>query len=88
VAVALLCGLAIDVVETAMLDTRPDMILILGRFAGLSWTCVKAILLLRASGRGVSPHDLDQALKSFDRLQPEIAQRVVRFYQVRHDDAA
>jgi Uncharacterised protein conserved in bacteria (DUF2336) len=86
--VALLCGLPIDVVETAMLDTRPDMILILGRFAGLSWTCVKAILLLRASGRGVSPHDLDLALKSFDRLQPEIAQRVVRFYQVRHDDAA
>jgi uncharacterized protein (DUF2336 family) len=88
VAVALLCGLPIDVVETAMLDTRPDMILILGKFAGLSWTCVKAILLLRASGRGVSTHDLDLALKSFDRLQPDIAQRVVRFYQVRHDDAA
>jgi uncharacterized protein (DUF2336 family) len=90
VAVALLCGLPVDVVETAMLDNRPDMMLILGRFAGLSWTCVKAILLLRASGRGVSPHDLDLAQKSFDRLQPEIAERVVRFYQVRprHDDAA
>jgi len=90
VALALLCGLPIDVIETAMLDNRPDMILILGKFAGLSWTCVKAMLLLRTSGRGVSPHDLEQAFKSFDRLQPEIAERVVRFYQVRprHDDAA
>ena len=49
----------------------------------MSWTTVKSILLLRASGKGVSPHDLDQALKSFERLQPEIAQRVVQFYQVR-----
>jgi uncharacterized protein (DUF2336 family) len=90
VALALLCGLPIDVVETAMLDNHPDMVLILGKFAKLSWTCVKSILLLRASGRGVSPHDLDLALRSFDRLQPEIAERVVLFYRVRHrsEDAA
>ena len=90
VAVALLCGLPVDVVETAMLDNRPDMVLILSKCAGLSWTTVKALLLLRASGHGVSPHDLDQAAKSFERLDPEIAQRVVRFYQVRQrkaDDA-
>jgi uncharacterized protein (DUF2336 family) len=83
VALSMLCGLPIDVVETAMLDNRPDMILILSKFAGLSWTAVKSILLLRASGKGVSVHDLDQALKSFERLQPEIARRVVQFYQVR-----
>jgi uncharacterized protein (DUF2336 family) len=83
VGLALLCGLPIDAVETAMLDHRPDMVLILGKFAGLSWTAVKAVLLLRASDRGLSPHDLDLAQKSFDRLQTEIAERVVRFYQVR-----
>ncbi len=91
VALSLLCALPVDVIETAMLDNRPDMILILSKCAGLSWTTVKAILLLRAAGHGVSPHDLDLALKSFDRLHPEIAQRVVRFYQVRQrsaDDAA
>jgi uncharacterized protein (DUF2336 family) len=89
VAMSLLCGLPIDVIETAMLDNRPDMILIMSKFAGLSWTAVKAILLLRAGGKGVSPADLDQALRSFERLQPDIAHRVVRFYQVRqrsHDD--
>lgn len=90
VALSLLCGLAVDVVETAMLDNRPDMILILSKFAGLSWTAVKSILMLRAGGKGVSPHDLDQANRSFERLQPDIAQRVVQFYQVRQrsSDAA
>src|SRR5262249_10731004 len=83
VALSMLCGLPIDVVETAMLDNRPDMVLILSKFAGMSWTTVKSILLLRASARGVPPHDLEQALKSFERLQPEIARRVVQFYQVR-----
>jgi uncharacterized protein (DUF2336 family) len=83
VALSMLCGLPIDVVEAAMIDDRPDMILILSKFAAISWTTVKSILLLRASGKGVSPHDLDQALKSFERLQPEVARRVVQFYRVR-----
>jgi hypothetical protein len=71
------------VVETALLEDRPDMILILAKTAGLSWSTAKAILLLRTSDRGISALDLEHALKSFERLRPETARRVVQFYRTR-----
>ena len=49
---SLLCGLAVDVVETAMLDNRPDMILILSKFAGISWTAVKSLQSSSRRGQG------------------------------------
>jgi uncharacterized protein (DUF2336 family) len=87
VALSLICGVPIEVVETAMLEDRPDMILILARTAGLSWSTVKAILLLRTSDRGLSALDLENALKSFERLQPDTARRVVQFYRTRKQAA-
>jgi hypothetical protein len=75
-------GVPIEVVETAMLEERPDMVLILGRTAGLSWSTVKAVLLLRPS-RGISAHDLEQALNAYERLTPDTACRVVDFYRAR-----
>lgn len=83
VALAWLSGLPVDAVERAMLEERPEITLILAKSIRLSWTTTKALLLLRASNRGVSAHDLEQALKSFERLQAETAQRVVRFYLAR-----
>jgi len=87
VALALMSGIPIEVVETAMLEDRPDMILILAKTAGLSWSTVKAILLLRTSDRGISALDLENALKSFERLRPETARRVVQFYRTRKQTA-
>jgi hypothetical protein len=39
--------------------------------------------LLRTSDRGISALDLEHALKSFERLRPETARRVVQFYRTR-----
>jgi hypothetical protein len=38
---------------------------------------------LRAADRGMSTEDLEQALMSFNRLQPETAKRVLGFFRTR-----
>jgi uncharacterized protein (DUF2336 family) len=83
VALALFGRLPIDLVERALLDERPDMVLILAKAAGCSRTTTKAILLMQAAGRGMSDADMDQALASFDRLSEKTAKRVLEFYDRR-----
>jgi uncharacterized protein (DUF2336 family) len=83
IALSLLCGTEIDVVERALLDTGGEVTLILAKFAGLSWTTTSAILLLQAADRGISAQDYEQLMSSFMRLQPETAQRVLGFYRTR-----
>ena len=83
IALSILCDTPIDVVERALLDPGAEIVLILAKVAGLSATTTKAILLLRAADRGMSAKDLDQALASFNRLQPETARRVLGFFRTR-----
>ena len=83
IALSLLCDTPIDVVERALLDPGAEIVLILAKVAGLSSTTTKAILLLRAADRGMSAKDLDQALASFNRLQPGTARRVLGFFRTR-----
>jgi uncharacterized protein (DUF2336 family) len=87
VALSVLCGLPTEVVETALADERPDMVLIITRAVGFCWATAKLILMLRAEGRGLTKADMDYALNSFDRLQVATAQRAVRFYQMRQNTA-
>ncbi len=83
IALSLLCDTPIDVVERALLDPGAEIVLILAKVAGLSSTTTKAILLLRAADRGMSAKDLEQALSSFNRLQPDTARRVLGFFRTR-----
>ena len=83
VALALFGRLPIDLVERALLDERPDMVLILAKAAGCSRTTTKAILLMQAAGRGMSEADMEQALASFERLSTKTAKRVLEFYDRR-----
>jgi len=83
IALSLLCETPIDVVERALLDPGAEIVLILAKVAGLSSTTTKAILLLRAADRGMSANDLDRALASFNRLQPDTARRVLGFFRTR-----
>jgi uncharacterized protein (DUF2336 family) len=88
VALSLMCHVEIDVVERALLDPGHEMVLILAKIAGVSSTTAKAVLLMRASDRGISAQDLDQALTSFSRLHAETARRVLDFYHSRRKSAA
>jgi len=83
IALSLMCDTPIDVVERALLDPGAEIVLILAKVAGLSSTTTKAILLLRAADRGMSARDLEQALTSFNRLQPDTARRVLSFFRTR-----
>jgi uncharacterized protein (DUF2336 family) len=83
IALSILCDTPIDVVERALLDPGAEIVLILAKVAELSAATTKPILLLRAADRGMSAKDLDQALASFNRLQPETARRVLSFFRTR-----
>jgi len=83
IALSILCDTPIDVVERALLDPGAEIILILAKVAELSAATTKVILLLRAADRGMSAKDLDQALTSFHRLQPDTARRVLSFFRTR-----
>jgi uncharacterized protein (DUF2336 family) len=88
VALSLLCGVEIDVIERALLDQAHELALIVAKLAGFSSTTAKAILLLKTTDRGMSAQDLDLALTSYARLQAETARRVLGFYRTRTKPAA
>ena len=83
VALSLLCKVEIDLVERALNDRGHEILLILARLAGFSWTSAKAILLLKCTDRGISAQDLDGAMHSYANLQAETARRVLDFYHTR-----
>jgi uncharacterized protein (DUF2336 family) len=82
VALSLLAKVPIDLVERALLDDNPDLIVILAKVAGLSWGTAQSILV-RASDRAMSVQDLDRALAGFSRLKPTTARSIIQFYDAR-----
>jgi uncharacterized protein (DUF2336 family) len=83
VALSMLGLLPIEIVERALLDKGTEMILILAKAAGCSWTTTKAMLTMHAADRGLSKQDIKGALKSYERLSYETARRLVNFYERR-----
>lgn len=80
---AALCHLPIETVERAMVQDRPETVLIIAKAIGLSWPTVKLILRLRGGEQGVSPHQLEQCLGTFSRLKSVTARQVVDFQRKR-----
>lgn len=86
VALSVLCRAPGELVENVMdgLQGDNDFVLLLAKAAGLSWPTAKQICILRRGAAGLSSHAIEAAHRSFERLQPATAQRVVRFYNERH----
>ena len=91
VALATLGEFPIDVVERALLDKSPDLVLILAKSAQCCRSTARAILLMDAANRRMSAMDLDRTLAHYDRLQVSTAKRALEFYRLRRraneDDA-
>ncbi len=87
VALARLCNVSVGVVERAMMQERPETILIIAKAAGLAWGDAKAILGLRSRALGITPFDIEQCLASFERLSLATAQRIIQLYRNRGDVA-
>jgi hypothetical protein len=58
---------------------RADPVQVLCKAANLSWPAVKALIMLRTSGNGMSTSELDDAYANYGRLPASTTQRVVRF---------
>jgi len=82
-ALALMCNLPLQFVERAMIQEHSETVLILAKVIGLSWSTVKAILLLRAAKRIIPADELANTLAQFERLKPATANEIVRFYRIR-----
>jgi uncharacterized protein (DUF2336 family) len=83
VALARLCDMPLEAIETAMAGDRPETILILGKAVGLSWVTVKTVLTLWRNGQGVSPQTLENCLGTFSRMKPGTARQVLAFQRKR-----
>ena len=82
-ALAVLCGLSIEAVDRAMVQDRPETVLVMAKAIGLAWPTAKAILRMRAGARGISPGELEQCQATFARLKPAIASQVIEFQSKR-----
>jgi uncharacterized protein (DUF2336 family) len=87
-ALASMCGLPLEFAERAMYDQRLETVLVLARASGLSWSTMKAILLMRLRRHFTSGSEIAQTLAKFERLQPGTAQHIVRQYRGRAQGAA
>jgi uncharacterized protein (DUF2336 family) len=86
VALATLAKVPIKIADRLMGGDRPDPVLILCKAAGLGWPAVKALILARPDGAGISTQVFDAAFGNYGRLSASTAQRVARFWQ--RQDAA
>jgi len=75
-----------ELVESVLTDRRAenDFTLLLSKAAGLSWQTALQICILRRGPNGLPQLAIDAARRSFERLQVDTAQRVIKFYNVRH----
>lgn len=87
VALTALSGAPRDLVKFVISDWRgkDDSALVLAKAAGLSWPTAMKICVLRRGPRGLPPAAIDKVRQSFESLKTETAQRIVRFYNERHN---
>jgi uncharacterized protein (DUF2336 family) len=83
IALSIMSGLSIGLVERLLTQDRSEPILIVAKAIGLSWEAARALLLLQAGSRVSSTHEIDQSFAKFDKLRTETAKTAVQFYRLR-----
>lgn len=81
VALARLGHFSVDLVERALLDQGQDMILLLAKAAGCTWTTARELLLMYAANRNLTADDLSRAFERYKKLSRETAQNIVNFHE-------
>ena len=85
---AALCAVPLDLIERLAQSGRTDALLVPCKAAGLGWVTVRAILELAQQAQAIAEHDMDIAMKEFEKLSQPTAARVLRFWQVRQTTTA
>ena len=83
VALARLGVFPVDLVERALLDEGDDMLLLLAKAAGCSWTTTRELLLMFVANRNLKPDDITRAFERYKKLSQETARNIVNFYERR-----
>jgi uncharacterized protein (DUF2336 family) len=83
VALARLGVFPVDLVERALLDEGDDMLLLLAKAAGCSWTTTRELLLMFVANRSLKPDDVTRAFERYKKLSQETARNIVNFYERR-----
>jgi uncharacterized protein (DUF2336 family) len=83
IALSLMAGLSIGMIERAIANQRTEQILVLAKAIGLGWETAKAILLLQAGAKGTTAPEIDQCCETFARLRLDTAQKALQFYRLR-----
>ena len=86
-ALAIMCDLSIPFVEKTITQQQTEILLLIARAIGLSWSTVKAILMLHNGRRAFSESKVAQLLASYERLKRQTAQEILRFYRTRERQA-
>jgi hypothetical protein len=81
VALARLGRFSVDLVERALLDQGQDMVLLLAKAAGCTWTTARELLLMYAANRNLSADDVTRAFERYKKLSRETAQNIVNFHE-------
>jgi uncharacterized protein (DUF2336 family) len=80
-ALAKLCSVPIAFAERAMVQVRPETLLILTKAAGHSWATVHSLLELRVHCGNVA-YDLNECLASFEGLKRSTAEKVLQLQRL------
>ena len=80
IALSKLCKFPVDAVERALLDKGEDMILVLAKAAGCSWTTTRELLLMHVAERNLQPSDLEKTFDRYKKLSQEVARNVINFH--------
>jgi len=83
IALSIMSGLSIGLIERLLTQDRSDPILIVAKAIGLAWDTTKALLLLQAGHRVSSTHEINRSLAKFNKLRTETAKTAVQFYRLR-----
>ena len=65
VALSLMCGLPVGLIERALVQSEPEQLLLLAKAIDLSWETVKAMLALQAGRGGLANNRMDQNFAYF-----------------------
>ncbi|HJS61841.1 MAG TPA: DUF2336 domain-containing protein [Pseudolabrys sp.] len=83
VALARLGVFPVDLVERALLDEGEDMLLLLAKAAGCSWTTAREMLVMFAANRNLQADDITMAFERYRKLSQQTARNIVTFYERR-----
>lgn len=85
-AIAMRANVSVAMVESMMIESRSEGLMVLAKAAGLSWPTLKLVLALRCDA-GDDMGEIDDQRSSYDTLRLSTAQQVLRFHRMRQVSA-